>query len=406
MDTSIRVSLDTRRSKKDGTFPLVLRIGHKQRTTSIHLRINLDEKDWDAKNSVVRKSYKGADSVTRLNNEIRKQRAEALDIVMKLHDKGLLNSMSVTELKDKIEQQNANLSFFGFTQQLIDDLKQANRFGTARSYKGVASVLREFAKGKELSFQDINYQFLTKFEIYHASKGNTPNGLSVYIRAIRAIYNKAIKSGIVEKEYYPFNDYKIKSVPTEKRALDWSFIRKIIELQLEPDDPCFNARNYFLASYMMYGMNFADMAYLKPSDIKNGRIQYRRRKTSKLYDIKLTPNLESILSHYLADPSPAGYVFPILKRDDLASQDMDIQWSRKCYNKRLKTIAEMCGIEQNLTAYVSRHSFATQAMLQEVPLNAISSMLGHSSIKTTEIYLKSLPSNILDDYNKRIIEIN
>lgn len=87
-------------------------------------------------------------------------------------------------------------------------------------------------------------------------------------------------------------------------------------------------------------------------------------------------------------------------------QDRDIMWSRKCYNKRLKTIAEICGIEKTLTSYVSRHSFATQSMLQNVPINAISSMLGHSSIKTTEIYLKSLPNNILDDYNAQIMGMN
>jgi site-specific recombinase XerD len=155
---------------------------------------------------------------------------------------------------------------------------------------------------------------------------------------------------------------------------------------------------------MMYGMNFADMAYLRPENIMNGRIQYRRRKTSKLYDIKLTPNLENILSYYLNKPSGKGYIFPILKRQELALQDRDIQWARKEYNKRLKTVAELCGIEQNLTAYVSRHSFATQAMLQEVPLNAISAMLGHSSLKTTEVYLKSLPTNILDSYNERLVQ--
>jgi len=70
----------------------------------------------------------------------------------------------------------------------------------------------------------------------------------------------------------------------------------------------------------------------------------------------------------------------------------------------LKKLAELCGIDSNLTSYVSRHSFATQAMQKSIPLNAISAMLGHSSIKTTEIYLKSLPSNVLDDYNLTILE--
>jgi len=108
------------------------------------------------------------------------------------------------------------------------------------------------------------------------------------------------------------------------------------------------------------------------------------------------------LQHYIGQSGDSPYIFPILKRESPLHQEMDIQWARKRYNKKLKTLAELCGIEQNLTSYVSRHSFATQAMLQQGPLNAISTMLGHSSLKTTEIYLKSLPNTVLDDYNALI----
>ena len=98
-------------------------------------------------------------------------------------------------------------------------------------------------------------------------------------------------------------------------------------------------------------------------------------------------------------------MFPILKRETAALQDKDIKWAWKCYNKKLKKLASICDIDSNLTSYVSRHSFATQAMLSQIPLNAISTMLGHYSLKTTEIfYLKSLPSNILDDYNSAVMQ--
>jgi integrase/recombinase XerD len=166
----------------------------------------------------------------------------------------------------------------------------------------------------------------------------------------------------------------------------------------------FNARNYFVASYMLYGMNFTDMAHLKKENIVNGRIQYRRKKTSKLYDIKITEGLQKILSFYKEKSPDSEYIFPIIKRETAIDQFYDIRDIRKRYNKNLKALAELCGIEQNLTSYVSRHSFATHAMLEEVPINAISTMLGHSSLKTTETYLKSLPSNILDDYNARILK--
>lgn len=403
MNTNIVISLDTRRKRKDGTYPLIMRVGHNERTTSIPIGIHLFEKDWDVKNRVVKKSYEGVNTVTRLNNQIQKKKADAMDIILKLHESKQLQNLSITLLRGKLEKEGAKGSFLKYSEKLIEELKKANRIGTARSYKEVVSVVKGFNGGKELFFSDITYSFLSKFETDHKSRGNGINGLAVYLRTIRAIFNKAIKDGMAEKEQYPFVDYKIKTEPTEKRALDLPLIRVIIEAKIPKDHVCFNARNYFVASYMMYGINFTDMAFLLKADIQNGRILYRRKKTGKLYDIKITDALQKILSHYQNKYPDSKYVFPILKRDTPLTQSKDIQWARKRYNKRLKDLATLCGIEKKLTSYVSRHSFATQAMLQEVPVKAISTMLGHSSVKTTESYLQSLPSNVLDDYNAKIL---
>lgn len=403
MNTNVVISLDTRRPKKDGTCPLIMRLGHHGKTTSIPIGISLNEKDWDEKKRTVKKSYIGVSSVSRLNNQIQKIKSDAMDIILKLHEADILQTLSITSLRDRITQKDVRDSFFQFASQCVDELIEAHRVGTAKSYKGLISVLKDYRKGKDLLFKEITYDFLAKFDTHHKSKGNGVNGLAVYMRTIRAIYNKAIKSGLVDKELYPFDDYKIKTSPTDKRALDSEFLKKIIELEIPVNHICFNTRNYFLASYMMYGMNFADMAYLEKSSLVNGRIRYRRRKTGKLYDIKITPSLEKILGHYLEQNPVSKFVFPILKREDPVLRDKDIQWARKRYNKKLKTLATLCGIDSNLTSYVSRHSFATQAMLHEIPLAAISTMLGHSSLKTTEIYLKGLPINVLDDYNEKIL---
>ena len=395
--------MDYRRKKKDGTYPLVLRLGHNASTTTIPLNISIHENDWDDDAKAVKKSYKGSNSVARLNNIIQKSKADAMDIILKLNESGVLQNLSKVDIRNRLVKQNSSISFFSYTETLITNFIAASRIGTARSYKGVAAVLKTFNNGKDIAFKDLTYNFLNRFETHHLSKGNSYNGLSVYMRAIRAIFNKAVKDGIIEKDLYPFQDYKIKSVPTEKRALEITLLQTIINKKITQKHACFNARNYFVASYMMYGMNFSDMAHLKKTDILDGRIQYRRRKTSKPFDIKVVPALNKILQHYISKSGDSLYVFPILKRDNALMQDRDIQWARKRYNKKLKELAKICKIEQKLTSYVSRHSFATQAMLSQVPLNAISSMLGHSSLKTTEIYLKSLPNNILDDYNLKIL---
>ncbi len=394
MSTTITISLDTRRAKKDGTYPIIMRLAHQGLTMPIPLDLCVEQKYWDEEKRIIKKSCPGP--VTRMNNEIQKRKADATDIILKSEVSGL----SIHALKEKICA-NGSISFFTYSDELIERMKAVGKPGNARCYQGVTGAMKSYLGGKDLKFDQITYNFLTKFETHFLGKGNAINGLSVYMRTVRAVYNKAIKEGKADKEQYPFNDYKIKSEPTQKRAIDKEYLNNIIGLTLEKGHPCFNARNYFVASYMMYGMNFTDMAHLKRSDNQNGRIIYRRSKTKKIYDIKVTPALDAILAYY---KHSGDYVFPILKTDTILTQEKEIQWARKRYNKKLKVVAEMCGIETNLTSYVSRHSFATQALFLQVPLVAISTMLGHSSTKTTEIYLKGLPSNVLDDYNSKILQ--
>ena len=242
-----------------------------------------------------------------------------------------------------------------------------------------------------------------RYESKYLSKGNNINGLASNLRTIKAIYNKAIRVGLVKKEAYPFTNYKIRTIPTKKRAIDLESIKKIVVMRLDRSSALFHYRNYFLASYMMYGISFMDLGFLKLENIINGRIRFQRSKTGKLYDIKITEKLQEIISIYTGNKEKHEFIFPIIKRDKLELQHKDVDWERHRYNKGLKRIGALCGIEDNLTSYVSRHSFATQAMLQNVPLMAISEMLGHSKLNTTQIYLKSLPNNILDSYNEQII---
>ncbi len=421
MNTNILLALDTRRARKDGTYPLIMRLGHNRKTLPISLNIYLLEKDWNEGKRLVKNSYSNGDeNATRLNNRLAKRRAKVLGLIDKLDAAKKLQSMPIPAVKDFIEkyidkededpvaaeelaQAPKPLTFFEYSSQITAELTDAKRIGTRDSYQDALNVVGKFHGSKDLSFEEIDYEFLMRLETQHYAKGNTTNGLAVYMRSIRAIYNRAIKAKLVAKEEYPFADYKIKSVPTKKRALSRAQLGKIINLHLDKTDPLFNARNYFIASYMMYGMNFTDMAHLTEGNILDGRVQYRRNKTSKLHDIKMIPALQSLLDHYRQQHLESPYILSIIKRASAEGISRDIKWARKRYNKKLKAIAKLCEITGNLTSYVSRHSFATQAMLQNIPLLAISSMLGHSSIKTTQIYLQDLPTQQLDDYNAQIL---
>jgi integrase/recombinase XerD len=403
MKTNLSLSLDTRRQKKDGTFPIILRLSHGRKTTSISMGYSIHERNWDYKNRKIRRSYKGVTSINRLNNILAKEKTEAMDIINKLQDKKRLNHMGIMQLKTLIANKSKYESFFEFGNLLMIQMKEMNRFGNAQSYYHILRAVKRFTKGRDLKFNEINYEFLINFEKEHLSrKCNSINGVASYMKGIRAIYNKAIKMGFADKDSHPFEYYTIRTTPTRKRALDLKHIHSILKLELEPTHRLFDYRNYFIISYMLYGISFIDLAYLRMDNIIDGRIKFKRRKTGKLYDIKIFPQLEKMLCYYVTDKTKKDYLFDIIKRENPEEAYKDATWERLRYNKGLKEIGNLCNIDTRLTSYVSRHSFATQAMLHEIPLVAISAMLGHSKLSTTQIYLKELPNNVLDSYNERI----
>ncbi len=263
--------------------------------------------------------------------------------------------------------------------------------------------MKVFRNKRDLSFNELNYSFLEKFETYYLRKGNSLNGLAVYMRTIRAIYNKAIKQSIASLETYPFANYTIKSEPTKKRAISMDAIQKIVALKYEPENVLFRTRNIFLMSFYLMGAPYSDLAHLKVSNIIDGRVQYKRQKTGKFYDIKITENLSEIIDYYKTNKDKDDYLLPIIKRDSLDEQYRDIMSQRRLYNKQLRRIAKDAEIDEHLTSYVSRHSFASIANNMAVPVTAISEMLGHQKLTTTQTYLASLNKEIIDDYNAKII---
>ncbi|MEX0288377.1 MAG: site-specific integrase [Flavobacteriaceae bacterium] len=404
MKTFLSLLLDKRRKKKDGSYPIIFRLTHHRKTTSLASGFSVHPYYWDERKSEIKPSWPGSWNVSRVNNLLLKEKARMVDILNKLYDRGELNYMSINQVKERISRKKNFDSFLAFGEEKVEELKASQRYGTALTYKCLVGILRVFSKGKDIRFNEINYDFLKKFEQFHLSKeGNTLNGVASYMRTLKAIYNKGIKEGYIEREAYPFYHYKIRMTPTAKRALPADGLKKIMELKVEKGSKLFHYRNYFLISYMLYGMSFVDMCFLKLENIVAGRVQLQRKKTGKIYNIKITESLQELLDFYIQGKSREDFILPVIQREKLEDQYKDIDWERHRYNKGLKEIAKLCKIEHRLTTYVSRHSFATQAMLKNIPLQAISAMLGHSKLNTTQIYLKSLPTDILDDYNEKLI---
>ncbi|CAM6002393.1 unnamed protein product [Sphagnum balticum] len=404
MNTSIVLALDAHQ-KADGTYPLVLRITHYQKVAQIILGINLKSEDWDEKKRCVRGSYRGTQSTKRLNTYLEKKKAEAADKITKLDEKGKLNTLTAVEVKKHLEGKTGTESFFQFADELIAAMKNALQIGNARTYQFTIDALRSYVHDRDLTFREINYDFLTAYEQHYLSKGNALNGLSVYLRTIRAIFNKAIKSGLIDQELYPFKTYEIKGSRTRKRAIKSEALAKVEALTFEPHDSLFNARNYFLLSFYFGGMAFVDLAHLKVVNQVDGRIVYARQKSDAPLSFEIIPEAQAILDCYCAGKSKDDFILPIITATDPEKQYNQVVDKRRRFNRKLKEIAELCDIQTNLTSYVSRHSFATRAKDLGVSVESISELLGHGDVKTTQIYLDSLPSAIQDEHLRKITKL-
>ena len=164
MNTNISITLDTRRQKKDKTFPVIFRIGHNRRTIAINSGYSINEKEWDASERKVKGTYKGIDSPARLNNYLQKKKSGMMDIITALADKDELEHLSVSALKEKLVGVNFKTTVFEFTEEIIEDLIASKRIGTARSYSDVLNVLKAFRNQKDMTFHEMNERFLQSFE--------------------------------------------------------------------------------------------------------------------------------------------------------------------------------------------------------------------------------------------------
>jgi integrase len=400
--TSVKLILDTRRLNKHSAYPIRLRIIHRKQTRYITTEYSISDDDWDDEAQSVKPTCKKYRNNTRVNNHLHTILITAADAITKLQSTRNISEMSINDVRASLETTTTSVSFKDFTEKIIKEFKLAKKLGNAGVYEQALNFLERNSNRKNLTFDDINFQLLKSLEAKFLSEDNSLNGLSFYLRTIRAIYNRAIKEGVASRDNYPFTSYSIKETKTRKRAIRKTDMDNIKKAVYESGSIRWHVRNLFLFSFYNRGMNFADMAKLRISDIEGDRITYKRAKTGKPLSIKISDASRVILNNYVEGKSGDDFVFPILKRDTPELQMMDLYNERRNFNNYLKKIGEELEIEGHLTSYVARHSWATIAKDMNVPVSVISEGLGHADIKTTQIYLDSFDDDVLDEANKLI----
>lgn len=305
------------------------------------------------------------------------------DVVLRFHDKG------------------KKVSFNDYIRQQIARLKRLGKIRTSETYAAALKSFSGFMNDKEVSFNELNADLLAEYEAYLKDRGNSPNTISFYMRILKAVYNRAVENGLTEQRH-PFKSVYTGVEKTLKRAISLNDIKRIkgLDLSLKPNLDF--ARDMFLFCFYTRGMSFVDMAYLKKKDIANGVLTYRRKKTGQQLFIRWEKCMQEIIDKYPVNETE--FLLPLITHQN---EDYRKQYTNALHriNHLLKKIGKMLNLPIPLTMYVGRHSWASIAKSRNVPISVISEGMGHDSENTTQIYLASLDTSVVDKANKKILDL-
>ncbi len=358
------------------------------------------QSEWDESRSMVTTTQKSERKsfILSIRERIRWDVERLNKIDKKLDTNGL--TYTADDVIDEFNRYANEYSLFNFMESIIVKLKQNGKVRTSETYKSALSSFKKFRQDEDIMLDCLTSEIMEAYEAWHKSRGVAPNTISFYTRILRAVYNRAVEDDIIENRN-PFKHVYTGVDKTVKRALPLPVIKKIKALDLSLNPSLDYARDMFLISFYLRGMSFIDMAFLKKSDLKNGYVTYRRRKTGQQLIIEWTKEMQMILDKY--PENATEYLLPIIKNPG-TNERCTYRNMGYNINHNLKKIAKMVGVQIPLTLYVARHSWASAAKAKGIPLSVISEGMGHDSEATTQIYLASLDTSVVDRANSLILK--
>jgi integrase/recombinase XerD len=399
---TIKIVLRKGKVLANGNNPIFLRLTFNRKAKYYVLKgeqetLSCDQKKWNEELGRYNRNKE-------LNHFLDQYELRANQVIRDLENK----DFTFHPFEEKYFKNYDDASVISFFNSIIEKLTAAKKHGNSDVYRDTRNRISEFRP--KVSFQDIDYHFLNDFESYLISNGNSASTVSIYLRTLRATYNKAIVADIIKGDMYPVKKFKIKSGNATKRALSKKDMQLLMNFNPVPNTRKWHSLNYFVFSYLTRGMNLKDMALLKwDVNIVGGRIVYERAKTKNTKNsqghniIKIEPEIERILNRYSRENE---YVFPILQ-PGLTELTMRyrIKGTLKKISKDLKEIAGELEIEcaDQITHYWARHTYATTLKRSGVSTAVISEALGHSSEATTKAYLDKFEQSEIDNTYQHLI---
>lgn len=387
--------------RNDKNDDLRLRITNNRASTQFSMGLSISPEELEA-------ALSGCSGNIRLEKMLASWIAQIKDLMLELSDRKEANK-DVKEIRAILterllgaepkspKEEKPKGNFTAFFQSFIDGKEN---MGTKGIYKHTLDKIRYFDPDVDNKrFEDIDLKWLTDFEAFCAKTANK-NARNIHLRNIRAVFNNALDYEITTA--YPFRRFKIRPEATRKRSLTVEDLRKLFSYPVEPYAEIY--RDCFKLIFMLCGINTVDLHGLK-AITKDGRIEYKRAKTHRLYSIKVEPEAMEIIQKY---PGANGLLC-------IADRWSDSRNFRHQLNKALQRIGEVerkgrggkkiiTSAFPEVSSYWARHTWATIAYSIGISKDVIAQALGHSDgHDTTNIYIKEDTKQV-DDANRRVLD--
>ncbi|BDB56071.1 site-specific integrase [Flavobacterium ammonificans] len=390
---------------KNKEYSIILVLVKDRKNTSISIGQTCKKEDWCFDSCRLKTNNTKHRSINRFIEKIN------LRIDDFMHERKMLEeSYSLSDLVNEIKREDTkpnSLDYFNFHQEVINEFNNSGKTGSAKINKDTLASLKKYHQKDQLKFTELNVEFLQKYDSYLRSRGGIDSGIGIKMRTIRAIYNKAIQRKIIPDRFYPFKTVKISNLKNEnkKEYLTENEIKLIINKDFIQNKKLQFAKDMYLFSFYCRGMNFIDLMKLNHTNLFENRISYIRTKTGVHLEFKLISSAQEILNYY-SQKSFNNYLFPVLLNENMTPLQLKNREHKILgqINKSLKEILQVLEINKNITFYTARHSFATYLKFNNVSIDAVSEMLGHTNIKTTQSYLSKLPNKKLDTIVDNVFE--
>ena len=399
---TIKFILDPRQ-KKDGTSSVMLKFNHNYFRKKINLGFSVISEYWNETTTAVSSKHK---NYRQINQLLLVKKAAAEGVLLRhssdnADGEAIFSEIEMALFPEKAEEKSAEKPRRITLPEVMRRYAAMKKESTRLTYERTLKHVEEFCtEGANDNLDEINKAWLTAFDAYLMPSCPSPNARGLHMRNLRAVLNYALDEELTDN--YPFRRFKIKTVETAKRSLPVETMHEILTCEVEEWQIIY--RDMFKLSFLLMGINFADLLNMKPGDLHDGRLEFNRAKTSRLYSMKVEPEAMDIIKRY------KGTNHLLLIMDTRSDYIQFIRQTNNALRKigtcerhglgGKKTITAIC---PDLSTYWARHSWATIAAGLDIPKETIAAALGHGGNTVTDIYI-DFDRRKVDEANRKVID--